>query len=37
MQDKFYDINDEEPIIYPYDENMMSPKESCTNNIIFDT
>ncbi|CAD8101618.1 unnamed protein product [Paramecium primaurelia] len=37
IHDKLFDINNEESIIYPYDGNMVSPKESCTNNIMFDT
>ncbi|CAD8206616.1 unnamed protein product [Paramecium octaurelia] len=37
INDKLFIINDEESILYPYDGNMVSPKESCINNIIFDT
>ncbi|CAD8120416.1 unnamed protein product [Paramecium sonneborni] len=37
IHDKIFEINDEESVIYPYDCNMVSPKGSCINNIIFDT
>ncbi|CAD8119311.1 unnamed protein product [Paramecium sonneborni] len=37
INDKIFEINNEESILYPYDCNMVSPRGSNTNNIIFET